>query len=68
MSKKEKAYCANCIHYSQQKKDKKCAKAATITVRNTATYLHPNIIRKQYCWEKNRKNKCQDYEPKELPL
>ena len=64
MAKKEKAYCGNCIHFSRQKKDKKCAKAATITVPNTATYMYPDTVRKQYCWEKNEKNRCRDYEKK----
>jgi len=64
MGKKQKAYCESCIHYSHRKKEKECAKAATITVRNTATYMHPDIVRKEYCWEKNEKNRCVDYEKK----
>jgi len=63
--KKQKAYCGSCIHYSQRKKEKECAKAATITVRGTATYMHPDEVRKEYCWERNRKNNCPDYEEKE---
>jgi hypothetical protein len=60
--KKQKAYCGQCLHYSRKVgSDDRCAKAVTMTVRNTATYMHPNIVRKQYNWEKNQDNKCQDY-------
>ena len=62
---KGKVYCEECAHYSRPKKGDVCAKAVTITVRNTATFKHPDIKRKQYCWEKNEKNKCPDYETKE---
>ena len=61
MVKRKKVYCEKCIHYSRRTGDEVCAKAATTTSPNTATYLHPDIVRKEYCWEKNEKNKCQDY-------
>lgn len=69
MAKKEKVYCENCMHYSRGKKlidGEDCAKAVMTTDPGSATYLHPDRVHKEYCWEKNRKNKCQDYEPKEL--
>jgi hypothetical protein len=59
--KKQKAYCGQCIHYSRKGSDDRCAKAVTMTIRNTATYMHPDIVRKQYNWEKNAKNKCSDF-------
>lgn len=65
MAKRKKVYCENCIHFSRQKKNEvRCAKAVTVTVAYSATYLHPDIERKEYCWEKNEKNKCRDYEEK----
>jgi len=61
--RKKKVYCMNCTHHSWVGEDY-CARAATITVRGTETYYHPDLRRKQYCWEKNGKNKCPDYEDK----
>ena len=69
MRRKEKAYCEQCIHYSRRKSDGLpeeigCAKAVKVTVQYSATYLHPDIVRKQYCWEKNQDNRCADFEKK----
>jgi hypothetical protein len=59
-----KVYCENCKHYSRTKRSEACAMAIMVVQRGTATYLHPDRAHKQPCWEKNEKNKCQDYEEK----
>lgn len=64
MTKEQKAYCGNCIHYTRHKTGESCVKAVTFTERGTATYLHPDVVRKQYCWEKNQDNKCSDFSEK----
>ena len=59
-----KVYCQNCKHYSRRKRSEVCAMAIEVVQLHTATYLHPNIVQKEACWEKNEKNRCPDYEEK----
>jgi len=60
--RKPKVYCEQCKHYSRRKRDEVCAMATKVVQPGTATYLHPDLVMKQSCWEKNEKNKCSDYE------
>jgi len=60
-----KVYCELCKHYSRRKKSEVCAMAIMVTQRGTETYAHPELVRRQLCWEKNEKNQCQDFESKE---
>lgn len=63
---KPKVYCEQCKHYSRGKRNEVCAKAVDVVQRGTATYAHPERVRRELCWEKNERNNCPDYESKRI--
>ena len=61
---KPKAYCEQCVHYSRRKRSEVCAMAVEVPQVGTESYLHPERMMKEQCWEKNKRNKCTDYKEK----